>query len=78
MKTRTWAAFGSVIINLMLGLVIAAVFSAAPLARADVAHSHGCAAHAAAHTKAAPAQPAPAAPARRSYIVAVRMGWAMG
>jgi hypothetical protein len=77
MKTKTWAAFGSLMINLMLGLVIAAVFSAAPLARANEAHA--CAAHAAAHSRQAPAQPAPAAaPARKSYIVAVRMGWAMG
>jgi hypothetical protein len=77
MKTKTWAAFGSVMINLMLGLVIAAVFSAAPLARADEAHA--CAAHAAAHSHPAPAQPAPATtPTRKSYIVAVRMGWAMG
>ena len=77
MKTRTWAAFGSLMINLMLGLVIAAVFSAAPLARANEAHA--CAAHAAPHSRQAPAQPAPAAaPTRKSYIVAVRMGWAMG
>jgi len=76
MKTKTWAAFGSLMINLMLGLVVAAVFGAAPLARADQAHA--CAAHAAAaHPRPAPAQPAPAAPARRSYVVAARMGWAI-
>lgn len=75
MKTKTWAAFGSLMINLMLGLAIAAVFSAAPLARAD--QLRVCAAHAAAHTRATPAQPAPSAPARKSHIVAVRMGWAI-
>jgi len=76
MKTRTWAAFGSLMINLMLGLVIAAVFSAAPPARADQVRV--CAAHAAAHTHAAPAQPAPSsAPVHKSHIVAVRMGWAI-
>jgi len=75
MKTRTWAAFGSLTVNLVLGLVIAAVFSATPQARAG--QGHVCAAHAAAHTYAAPAQPAPSAPVHKSHIVAVRMGWAI-
>lgn len=76
MKTKSWAAFGSVMINLMLGLVIAAVFSvAAPKAHAGEAR--GCAAHAAAHARSAPAQTAPVAPVHKSHIVAVRMGWAI-
>lgn len=75
MKTKGWAAFGSLMINLMLGLVIAAVFSvAAPKAHAG--ETRGCAAHAAAHTSV-PAQTAPSAPVHKSHIVAVRMGWAI-
>jgi hypothetical protein len=72
MSTATWAIMGSLVINLMIALLIAAVFSMPPPATA--AESTGCAAHAAAH-----AQPAPAQPARPNhrYIVAVRMGWAM-
>jgi len=64
MRTRTWAMLGSLVINLMLGLAVAAVFSASPPAMAAAA---------AAHTRPAPAQPA--RPGHR-YIVAVRMGWA--
>lgn len=75
MKTKSWAAFGSLVINLMLGLVIAAVFSvAAPKAHAG--EKRVCAAHAAVHTSA-PAQTAPSAPVHKSHIVAVRMGWAI-
>jgi hypothetical protein len=67
----TWAILGSLVINLMLSLAIAAVFSAPPAVAAELP---GCS-HA-----TAPARPAPAQPARssRRYIVAVRMGWAMG
>jgi hypothetical protein len=72
MRATTWAILGSLAINLMLGLAIATVFSAAPSAMA--AELPGCSAHA-----AAPARQAPAQPARTGhrYIVAVRMGWAM-
>jgi hypothetical protein len=73
MKTTTWAALGSLFINVMLGLVIAAVFSAAPSAQAaEPAHVH-CAGQAK-HAKQAPTQTAPA-PTRRAYLVEVRMGW---
>ena len=73
MKTTTWAALGSLFINVMLGLVIAAVFSAAPTARAaDSAHLR-CGGQAK-HAKQAPPQAAPA-PTRRAYLVEVRMGW---
>jgi hypothetical protein len=75
MKTKTWGILGSLAVNLMLGLVVAAVFSVAPVAKAG--ESHACAAHAAAHTRPTPAQPAPA-PQKRSYLTAVRMGWAAG
>ncbi len=73
MRTTTWAILGSLVINLMLGLVIAAVFSVSPPAKA--AASTKCSAHAAVHTPQAPAQPARSG---QRYIVAVRMGWAMG
>jgi len=63
---------GSLGINLMLGLVIAAVFSLSPPVKA--AELPRCSGHAAAHAPQAPAQPA--RPGHR-YIVAVRMGWAM-
>ena len=73
MRTETWAILGSLGINLMLGLVIAAVFSVSrPV---DAAELLRCSAHAAAaHAPQAPAQPARSG---HRYIVAVRMGWAM-
>jgi hypothetical protein len=79
MKTRTWAVFGSLFINLALGLLIAVIFSAAPPARAgEPARSH-CAHDA--HAKPSPTRTVPvvpAAPVRRAYLVDVRMGWAPG
>jgi hypothetical protein len=63
---------GSLVINLMIALLIATVFSVPPPATA--AESTGCSAHPAAHARPAPVQPA--RPNHR-YIVAVRMGWAM-
>jgi hypothetical protein len=81
MKMTTWAVLGSLAINVMLALVIAAVFSVAPSAQAaQAAESQDCAAmHAAAHSKQPPARPAPApSSSRGGYVVAARMGWAMG
>jgi hypothetical protein len=76
MKT-TWAVFGSLLVNLMLGLLVAAVFSVAPSARA--ADLHGCAgSHAAVHVRQSPQRPAPAAQSHHGYLVDVRMGWAVG
>jgi hypothetical protein len=72
MGTTTAAIMGSLVINLMLGLLIATVFSVSLPATA--AESTGCPARAAAHSRPVPAQPA--GPGRR-YIVAVRMGWAI-
>ena len=71
MRTTTWAILGSLVINLMLALIIAAVLSAPPPARA--AEAAQCPTHG-----AAPGRPAPAQPGRAGhrYIVAVRMGWA--
>ena len=72
MRTATWAILGSLGINLMLGLVIAAVFSLSPPVKA--AELLRCSAHPVAHAPPPPAQPARSG---HRYIVAVRMGWAM-
>ena len=71
MRTRTWAMLGSLVINLLLGVAVAAVFSVSRPAVAAAAPA--CPANAAAHARPAPAQQA--RPGHR-YIVAVRMGWA--
>jgi len=72
MRKTTWAILGSLVINLVLGLGLVAVFSVSPQAKA--ADLPGCSAQAAARTRPTPAPPA--RPGHR-YIVAVRMGWAM-
>jgi hypothetical protein len=72
MRTTTWAIMGSLVINLVIGLLIATVFSVSPPVTA--AESTGCATHSAAHARPVPTQPA--RPTHR-YIVAVRMGWAL-
>jgi hypothetical protein len=75
MKMTAWAVLGSLLINLVLGLLVAAVFSVAPVGAAEL---HGCgAAHSPVHARPGPA---PSAPARshRSYLVEARMGWAVG
>ena len=71
MRTRTWAMLGSLLINLMLGVVVATVISVSRPAIAAAAPA--CPASQAAHAR--PAQTQPARSGRR-YIVAVRMGWA--
>jgi len=71
MGTRSWAIFGLLLTNLMLGLAIAAVFTVSRSATAaDLARRP---AHNATHS--APVATQPARPGHR-YIVAVRMGWA--
>jgi hypothetical protein len=72
-KTTTWAVFGSLAINLVLGCIVALVFSVAPVAQAaELPQS----------APSAPATPAPAPPKddskKDSYLTAVRMGWAAG
>jgi hypothetical protein len=69
--TKTWAVLGSLLINLMLGLVIAAVFSVTPAALAEACS----ASHPAAHLKSTSAPTASAASGHHGYLVAVRMGW---
>ena len=74
MKTTTAVGImGSVVINLMLGIVIAAVFSVTPAAQArELAH---CPAQHSEHTA-----PQPVLERGRSggHLVAVRMGWEAG
>jgi hypothetical protein len=92
MTTATWAILGSLCINLMLGLVITAVFSVSPPVNAaellrcpaqaavQAADAAAHAAQAAAHAADAAAHAAAHAPqpprSGHRYIVAVRMGWA--
>src|ERR1700694_4462693 len=72
MRVTTWAVLGSLLINLVLGLLVAAVFSVAPARAAERAP---CAGGHAVHTTQTPDQ---AAPGHRGYLVAVRMGGAGG
>ena len=76
-KTATWGVLGSLAINLMLGLAVAAVFSVTPRAHATVAQAARPAAElACAH---APREVRPAVHEMGgSYLVAVRMGWGAG
>jgi len=73
MRVTTWAVLGSLLINLVLGLLVAAVFSVAPPARAaeraPYALGHPV------HTARTPDRPALV---HRGYLVAVRMGWGAG
>jgi hypothetical protein len=72
-KTTTWAAVGSLAINLALGGIIALVLSAVPAAQATELPQ------AAASAPATPAKaPAPGANKKDDYLTAVRMGWAVG
>ena len=73
MRMTSWAILGSLVINLTLALVMASLFSASLPARAT--ESAQCSTHPAAPTRQAPAPPARSG---HRYIVAVRMGWAMG
>ncbi len=71
--TKTWAVVGSLAINLVLGCLVALVFSAAPAVQAAEAPHAG---------PAAPATPAPPptqdGSKKDDYLTAVRMGWAAG
>ena len=65
--TTTWAFLGSLAINIVLGLLIAAVFSVTPAKAADLP------------ARTAPTQErsaTPVAPRRKQdYLTPVRMGW---
>ena len=73
MKT-TWAVIGSLLINVMLGLAIAAVFSVSPPAQAS--ELKGCS-HSAVHAAHNPAAPGRTLSRHDSYLIAARMGWAI-
>jgi hypothetical protein len=73
MRVTTWAVLGSLLINLVLGLLVAAVFSVAPSARA--AERAPCAVGRTTHATQTPDRPAVA---HRGDLVAVRMGWGAG
>jgi len=73
MRVTSWAVLGSLLINLVLALLVAAVFSVAPPARA--AERAPCALGHPAHTTPTPDRPALV---HRGYLVAVRMGWGAG
>jgi len=74
MKTTTAVGImGSIVINLMLGIVIAAVFSVAPAVQArEVAQ---CPAQ---HPQHATSQPDAERGRSGGHLVAVRMGWEAG
>lgn len=74
--TTTWGVLGSLLINLMLGLVIATVFSVAPAALAEACSGpHPAATHS--KSTSAPRAPAPATSSNHGYLISVRMGWAI-
>ena len=75
MKVTTWAVLGSLVVNLGLGLVVAAVFSVSPPARA--AESSHCTAGHAAHSTHVSERPV-LVQQHHAYVVAARMGWAAG
>src|SRR5882672_1697363 len=70
MRVTSWAVLGSLLINLVLALLVAAVFSVAPPARA--AERAPCALG---HPAPTPDRPALV---HHGYLVAVRMGWGAG
>ena len=79
MKTTALAMTGSLLINLVLGLAIAALFSAAPLAHgAQPQQSQACAGTHGIRTESSVTRSAALPAGHRSYVVAARMGWAMG
>ncbi len=76
MRMRPWAVAGSLLANLVLGLLVAAALSVAGAAQAgEPAH---CAGQRAVQPSRAPDRPSPPATHRHGYVVAARMGWAAG
>jgi hypothetical protein len=71
MRITTWAVLGSLLVNLVLGLLVALVFSVPAARAAERAQCTGRTMHAT-HTPDRPAL------VHRGYLVAVRMGWAAG
>jgi hypothetical protein len=73
MRVTSWAVLGSLLINLVLALLVAAVFSVAPPAHA--AEHAACALGHPVHTTQTANRPILV---HSDYLVAVRMGWAGG
>jgi hypothetical protein len=73
MKTTTFGVVGTLVINLMLGLSVAAVFSVTPTAQA-----HEVAQCAMEHAAQPASAPAPEHTHAGGHLVAVRMGWEAG
>ncbi len=71
MRVTPWAVLGSLLINLVLGLLVAVVFSVPPARAAERPQCTGRPLHAT-HTPDRPAR------AHRGYLVEVRMGWGAG
>ena len=76
-KTTTWAVLGSVAINLMLALTVAAVFSVTPRAQATAAQTPAPAGELVCSHSPREVRPA-VHEMGGSYLVAVRMGWGAG
>ena len=77
MRITAWAIAGSLLINLVLGLLVAAAFTVAPPAQA--AGPVHCAGQRTVHpSRTSDRAPAPTPPHRGGYVVAARMGWAAG
>jgi hypothetical protein len=73
MKTKTVGIVGTLAVNLMLGMLVAAVFSVAPVAQAhEVAQCSGV------HTEQAPAHAVADHEPAGGHLTAVRMGWEAG
>lgn len=67
MRLAGWAIFGSVLINLVFGVIVAGAYTTArPLVAAALACTH----------RHAPAKAQ--RPAEGQYLAAVRMGWTVG
>jgi hypothetical protein len=76
MRVRPWALAGSLLINLVLGLLAAAALSVdAPAQAAERTH---CATQRAVQPSRAPERASTPAIHHRGYVVAARMGWAAG
>jgi hypothetical protein len=76
MRVRPWALAESLLINLVLGLLVATALSVeSPAQAAEPTH---CATQRAAQPSRAPERASAPATHHRGYVVAARMGWAAG
>jgi len=74
MRVTPWAVLGSLLINLVLGLLVAVVFSVPPARAAEPPQCNGHTTH----TTHATHTPDRRALVHRGYLVEVRMGWGAG